>query len=89
MVHTTLISPVLSTSSQIEIRFLLFVWESCCLAWEGAGTRQECVTAHPLSPTTFNQSVETVFSSAGDAVVHYLKWDLRLPGDVDGWKVVE
>jgi hypothetical protein len=44
--------------------------------------------AHPISPTTLNRSVETVFTTARDAAVHYLKWDLNLPGDLDGWKVV-
>jgi hypothetical protein len=43
--------------------------------------------AHPLNPTTLNRSVETVFSNARDAAVHYMKWDLNLPGDLDGWKV--
>lgn len=33
--------------------------------------------AHPLSPTTLDKSVETVFSSAREAAVHYLK--LHLP----------
>ena len=42
----------------------------------------------PDSPTTLNGSVETVFSNAHDAAVHYLKWDLHLPGDLDGWKVL-
>jgi hypothetical protein len=45
--------------------------------------------ARSLSPATLNKSVETIFSSARDAAVHYLKWDLHLPGDLDGWKVVE
>lgn len=44
--------------------------------------------AHPGSPTTLNRFVETVFSNAHDAAAHYLKWDLGLPGDLDGWKVV-
>jgi hypothetical protein len=30
-----------------------------------------------------------VFSNAHDAAVHYMKWDLNLPGDLDGWKVVK
>jgi hypothetical protein len=45
--------------------------------------------AHPLSPTTLNRFVETAFSNAHDAAVHYLRWDLHLPGDLDGWKVVK
>ncbi len=44
--------------------------------------------ARPISPTTLNRYVETVFTTARDAAVHYLKWDLNLPGDLDGWKVL-
>lgn len=32
---------------------------------------------------------EKVFSNPEDAADHYLKWDLQLPGELDGWKVVE
>jgi hypothetical protein len=35
-----------------------------------------------------SSAVETVFTNARDAAVHYLKWTLNLPGDLDGWKVV-
>ena len=45
-------------------------------------------SAHPVSPTTLNRFIETEFSSPLDAAVHYMKWDLHLPGDLDGWKVV-
>jgi hypothetical protein len=31
---------------------------------------------------------EIVFTSAEDAARYYLKWDLHLLGDLDGWKVV-
>jgi hypothetical protein len=34
-------------------------------------------------------SVACGFSSAEDAARCYLQWDLHLPGDVDGWKVIE
>lgn len=43
--------------------------------------------AAPSSPTTVNRSVETIFRSAREAAEHYLKWDLQLPGDLDGWEV--
>lgn len=43
---------------------------------------------HPTSPTTVSRTAETVFSNARDAAIHYLKWDLNLPGDLDGWKVL-
>jgi hypothetical protein len=45
-------------------------------------------SAHPASPTTLNRLIETEFSNPLDAAVHYMKWDLHLPGDLDGWKVV-
>jgi hypothetical protein len=45
--------------------------------------------AHPIRPRELAQSVERVFSMADDAARHYLKWDLKLPGDLDGWKVIE
>ncbi len=45
--------------------------------------------AHPASPTTPHSFTETVFSNARDAAVHYLKWDLHLPGDLDGCKVMK
>jgi hypothetical protein len=45
--------------------------------------------AHPVSPTILHRVIETVFSNAHDAALHYLKWDLHLPGDLDGWKVVK
>ena len=44
---------------------------------------------HPTSPTTLSETAETVFSNARAAAVHYLTWDLHLPGDLDGWKVVK
>jgi hypothetical protein len=44
---------------------------------------------HPLSPTTLSHTGETVFTNARGAALHYLKWDLHLPGDLDGWKVLK
>lgn len=46
------------------------------------------VRSNPLNPTEVADEVETVFESAEAAIRHYLKWDLHLPGDLDGWKVV-
>ena len=43
---------------------------------------------HPLDPTVFVESAETVFRSADAAARHYLKWDLGLPGSLDGWEVI-
>ena len=45
--------------------------------------------AHPIQPYELAQSVERIFSTADDAARHYLKWDLNLPGDLDGWKIIE
>jgi hypothetical protein len=45
--------------------------------------------AHPIKPHVLAESTERVFSSAEDAARYYLKWDLHLPGDLDGWKVIE
>jgi hypothetical protein len=47
------------------------------------------VRAHPLHPHVSAQNTEQLFSSAEDAARYYLKWDLHLPGDLDGWKVIE
>jgi len=44
---------------------------------------------HPISPKTLVETTETLFSSSRDAAIHYLKWDMHLPGDLDGWKVLE
>ena len=43
--------------------------------------------AHPGAPSVLNRSVELEFSNAHDAAAHYLRTDLNLPGDLDGWKV--
>jgi len=43
----------------------------------------------PTAPATVGRSVEKVFRNPRDAAIHYLKWDLHLPGDLDGWKVVK
>jgi len=47
------------------------------------------IRAHPIQPYILADNTERVFSSAEDAARHYLKWDLHLPGDLDGWKVVD
>jgi hypothetical protein len=45
--------------------------------------------SHPLDPTILRATTEAEFESPESAAIHYLKCDLRLPGDLDGWKVVE
>jgi hypothetical protein len=47
------------------------------------------VRACPVRPNVVADSVACGFSSAEDAARCYLQWDLHLPGDVDGWKVIE
>jgi hypothetical protein len=44
---------------------------------------------HPTSPTTLSQTEKRVFANARGAALHYLNWDLHLPGDLDGWKVLK
>jgi len=43
---------------------------------------------HPIHPNVLGTQTEKVFASSQDAAEYYLKWDLNLPGDLDGWKVV-
>jgi hypothetical protein len=45
-------------------------------------------THHPTRPDILAGQTEMVFSSPEDAARHYLKWDLSLPGKLDGWSVV-
>lgn len=42
----------------------------------------------PTKPNAVADSIERSFDNADDAARFYLKWDLHLPGDLDGWKVV-
>jgi hypothetical protein len=44
--------------------------------------------SHPLNPCLLAEQGDKVFGSAKAAARHYLKWDLHLPGDLDGWKVI-
>ena len=44
---------------------------------------------HPLNPTVLAEQGSKIFLSPRGAAKHYLKWDLNLPGDLDGWKVIE
>ena len=45
--------------------------------------------SRPIQPHALAESTELLFSSAEEAARYFLKWDLRLPGDLDGWKVIE
>jgi hypothetical protein len=42
----------------------------------------------PLDPSALAETNERRFESAEAAASHYLRWDLHLPGDLDGWKVI-
>jgi hypothetical protein len=44
--------------------------------------------AAPLDPSALAETHERRFESAEEAAAHYLRWDLHLPGDLDGWKVI-
>lgn len=43
--------------------------------------------SNPINPREVAQVVEVVFANAEDAARYFLKWDLHLPGDLDGWRV--
>jgi hypothetical protein len=44
--------------------------------------------AQPWNPRLLAGSMERPFSTAREAAEFYLRRDLNLPGDLDGWKVV-
>lgn len=44
--------------------------------------------ARANDPTVMAENTETVFSSPREAAEYYLKWELNLPGRLDGWSVV-
>jgi hypothetical protein len=50
--------------------------------------RYRAQRADAIRPHVLAQTTEVQFSSAEAAAAHYLRWDLHLPGDLDGWKVV-
>lgn len=39
-------------------------------------------------PTALAETTETAFSSSRAAAEYYLKWELNLPGRLDGWPVL-
>ena len=44
---------------------------------------------HPIDPYTFVEKSTTFFITPKAAANYYLKWDLNLPGNLDGWQVVK
>lgn len=45
--------------------------------------------SHAIKPNVVAEQTERIFSSSEDAARFYLKWNLNLPGDLDGWQVIE
>jgi len=43
---------------------------------------------HPINPNLLAEQTEKTFTSSEAAAHFYAKWDLNLPGDLDGWNVV-
>jgi hypothetical protein len=64
--------------------------------WEGGVIERQSASKyvyraqrpHPAVPNLLAEETEEIFTAPQDAARHYLKWDLILPGDLDGWKVV-
>ena len=44
--------------------------------------------AWPSNPFVTAEVTEKIFSDAEQVAAFYLKWDLHLPGNLDGWKVI-
>ncbi|NQU25827.1 MAG: hypothetical protein HQ567_31450 [Candidatus Nealsonbacteria bacterium] len=44
--------------------------------------------AHPTVPTLLAEATQKTFSTPEEAARYFLRWNLKLPGDLDGWKVV-
>ena len=43
----------------------------------------------PINPYSLAGEIHKVFFSSRSVAKFYLKWDLGLPGDLDGWKVID
>ncbi len=65
------------------------VWEGGVIEHAGPGKYiYRTQRHHPLDPTLLAEQTEKTFRSARKAAAFYLKWDLHLPGDLDGWQVI-
>ena len=42
----------------------------------------------PVNPMVVAEETERSFLSAEEAIAYYLEWNLHLPGDLDGWEVI-
>lgn len=42
---------------------------------------------HPLAPTVLAETCTRWFPTPSAAARHYLRWELHLPGSLDGWSV--
>lgn len=45
--------------------------------------------AQPIEPTVLAEETHRKFHTAQEAAAYYLRWELGLPGDLDGWKVID
>ena len=45
--------------------------------------------ARPSNPHAVAEVTEKTFTDSFEAADWYLRWELRLPGDLDGWKVID
>lgn len=43
----------------------------------------------PINPRLLAEQTKKVFTYPKEVAEYYLKWDLHLPGDLDGWQVIE
>jgi hypothetical protein len=43
---------------------------------------------HRINPNILSDQTKKIFTSSEAAAHFYLRWDLNLPGDLDGWTVV-
>ena len=65
------------------------IWEGGVIERQSPSCYVYRVQRHQsINPLVLAQQTEKVFFSSRDAARYYLKWDLNLPGDLDGWTVV-
>ncbi len=58
---------------------------------ERKSPREFVVHVQRADPSGFTvaERGERTFGTAAEAASFYLRWELHLPGDLDGWKVIE
>src|SRR5438105_1843699 len=68
---------------------------ACKSIWEGGVIERKarCIYIyraprhHPINPNVLAEQTKKMFLWPKSAARYYVKWDLNLPGDLDGWKV--